>query len=899
MKISLKFLLIFGILVASLILITFLSLYSISQLKHSVDSIIYEHYPKVQTAGDIKDSVNELSKSVRNYVLADSEEVKNFENERITSAIETAVKDLSTIKEMITDKQGKLVINDLERAGESYMQFQQQVLQLAQEGNESEAASLLVNDGLTYHQALFNALDDLIEISQVEMDTAGAASEKLYEDTFGMMLVIQILIILLGTGVTLWLSRSIVRNLRKVSVVMNHFTQGNADSSTRLQIDSRDEIGLVAASFNQMAVSLQDKHEQEQEWRELKQDQVWLHSNLSILHSSMQDSYTIEELGSKILEEIAPLMGISCGIIYMDEELEEDKPRYKRAATYAISPEEKRKLSDHLGPGEGIIGQVILTGKKVILKDVQTGDMRITTGLSNTKSAHIYIIALHNNKKVEAVMELAVYQELTEIQEELLEQLTDIAGLYIVRLKSQRRIEQLLIESQSQTEELQQYSEELHAQQEELTQTNSELEEQTAALQESEQSLQKQQNLLEETNSDLEEKTKQLISASAYKSEFLANMSHELRTPLNSMLILAKLLSENKDGNLTDKQVEFANTVYSSGNDLLTLINEILDLAKIEAGKTKVKRNSIDIHGVAQFVHRNYATAAQQKGLELHIDIQPGVPDFFRSDPLRLQQILRNLLSNSVKFTESGSIRFSIYTEDEETLCMSISDTGIGIPKVMQETIFNAFVQADGTTIRKFGGTGLGLSISRELAALLSGKITLSSTLGEGSKFTLVLPLLENDEDEDEEPQNQASLFSDKNEEHTEDLDYNFSDKTVLVVDDDIRNVFALSSRLETYGIRVLYGDNGKSGIEMLKQNPQIDLILMDIMMPEMDGYTAIREIRTIPKYVKLPIVTLTAKAMEDDLEKSMEAGASDYITKPVDVDKLLSLLKIWLVAKS
>jgi signal transduction histidine kinase/CheY-like chemotaxis protein len=841
------------------------------------------------------------------------------------------------------------------------------------------------------------------------------------------------------------------------------------------------------------------------------------------------------------------------------------------------------------------------------------------------------------------VMELASFQAFTDVQRGFLEQLGETIGIVINTIQATMRTEELLRQSQGLTQELQERSEELQSQQEELKRANSELEQQAQTLKASEELLQTQQEELQQTNEELEEKAQlleeqnrrieiknreielaraalqeraeQLALSSKYKSEFLANMSHELRTPLNSLLILAKLLAENADKNLTDKQIEFATTIHQAGADLLGLINDILDLSKVEAGKMEVHADEIALANVRDYVERTFQPLAQEKGLDLAVEVQgASVPPTIVTDEQRLQQVLKNLVSNAVKFTESGGVILRIGVAPETTqfasltlanadtvLAFSVTDTGIGIPEDKLRLIFEAFQQADGTTSRKYGGTGLGLSISREIARLLGGEIRVQSSPGTGSTFTLYLPstfspadaqdaslqgfearleelvregeslvaegtalldpdaaltipqldldptlllpsevpddrddvnggdrvvlIIEDDatfartvldaareqsfkgivalrgdaglalahefkpdaivldmtlpsmdgwtvldhlkhhpatrhipvhivsagEDvkanalragavaftqkpldkehlddtfhqiasfiergarnllvvEDDEVQrnsivelvgsgddvdvtavgsseealaqlekkhfdcmvldlklpdttgfkllerlkkdarfstlpvivytgqeltrreetrlkryaetiivkdarsperllDETSLFLHRVEarlpqakrrmlEQLHSVEEIFKGRKVLIVDDDVRNVFALTSVLEAHGMDVVFAENGLDGIATLEANPDVDLVLMDIMMPEMDGYETMTAVRRLPQFKQLPIISLTAKAMQGDREKSIASGASDYITKPVDTDQLLSLMRVWL----
>ncbi|HTG69292.1 MAG TPA: response regulator, partial [Candidatus Udaeobacter sp.] len=420
---------------------------------------------------------------------------------------------------------------------------------------------------------------------------------------------------------------------------------------------------------------------------------------------------------------------------------------------------------------------------------------------------------------------------------------------------------------------------------------------------------------LQQTKLELEEKASQLALSSQYKSEFLANMSHELRTPLNSLLILSGLLAGNSEGNLKENQVKFAETIHSSGNDLLHLINDILDLSKVESGKIEIVPDEVSLTYICDFAELEFIQVADQRGLKFTTEIEDGLPATICTDAHRLMQILRNLLVNAFKFTEHGEVALRIHHADKEALAdhseqihlesavaFSITDTGIGIPGEKQSLIFQAFQQEDGTTSRKYGGTGLGLSICRELAHLLGGVIEVNSVKGKGSTFTLLLPgkgagVQPEVQIYHEEAAVAHADFSETERQipalpHEEAL---FAGKKVLIVDDDMRNIFAITTALESKRMKVVFAENGKDGIRVLQENPDIDLILMDIMLPEMDGYEAMRTLRQMPKYQLLPIIALTAKAMKEDKEKCLEAGASDYISKPVSLEQLFSLIQVWL----
>jgi CheY-like chemotaxis protein len=375
-------------------------------------------------------------------------------------------------------------------------------------------------------------------------------------------------------------------------------------------------------------------------------------------------------------------------------------------------------------------------------------------------------------------------------------------------------------------------------------------------------------------------------------------MSHELRTPLNSLLILSRTLAENRGRNLTTEQVKFAETVYSSGNDLLQLINEILDLSKVEAGKMPIDPVTFPIDEVREYIERTFRHIADQKSLSFAVRMDPLLPTAMFSDPTRLQQILKNLLSNAFKFTSRGGVTMTVEPtpDDPRSIQFSVQDSGIGIPLDKQKLIFEAFQQADGTTSRKYGGTGLGLTISREMARLLGGVIEVKSAPGQGSTFTLRMPASYAGADavaRGNSRDHELAAPEPRIPPLPEEAD--FSGKKVLLVDDDRRNVFAIASVLKNRGVDVLHAENGKIALEVLRAHRDVDAVLMDTMMPEMDGLDATRAIRDMSEFKSLPIISLTAKAMKGDREKALSAGASEYVTKPVDPERLLAILHVWL----
>ncbi len=491
-------------------------------------------------------------------------------------------------------------------------------------------------------------------------------------------------------------------------------------------------------------------------------------------------------------------------------------------------------------------------------------------------------------------LEVRVVQRTTALTEE-------IAG-------RKRAQEEILRLNAGLEQRVQERTEELQSQQEELRQSNEELEEKNNLLADQKVKIESKNREIEAARLTLAEKAQQLALTSKYKSEFLSSMSHELRTPLNSLLILAQLLAENDEHNMSRKQVEYAKTIQGAGKDLLALINDILDLSKIESGTVTLELEDVLFANVREQVERSFRHVAKSRSLGFGVELAPGLPPSLYTDSQRLQQVMKNLLSNALKFTEKGQVSVRIAAVEsgwsvahdglnraETVIGFFVTDTGIGLSADKQKIIFEAFQQADTGTARKYGGTGLGLSISREIARLLGGELHLvMSSPGKGSTFALYLPLRADDRAATKPEEPLLIIEDDAGFAGILSAD-SLAGKKVLVVDDDVRNIFALIAVLERHKMAVRSAENGRDALEQLGQNPDVDIVLMDIMMPEMDGFETMRQIRKMKQFESLPMIALTAKAMQGDREKCIEAGASDYLSKPVDTDQLVSLLRVWL----
>lgn len=964
--------------------------------------------------------------------------------------------------------------------------------------------------------------------------------------------------------------------IRVISSIAEQIARGNYD--IRVDDTQSDALGSVGGSLNNMANAL------DASFRSLS-DNEWRQSGIADLNKVMIGEKSLETLTKDIIEYLAVYTGSSAGVLFLSQ----GEDLYAAAGYSYVAPAGRSKIK----VGDGITGQAVASGKMVELRGISSSDIKISYAMGEATPAHVVALPLVDHQ-TEGVVELASVKEYTTREIEFLQSVTNNIGIALRSAQNRKRVQELLEETQSQ-------SEELKAQHSELEGMNAELEAQTQKLQASEEELRVQQEelqqineelaersvLLEEKNTEIQKKSEDLELTTRYKSEFLANMSHELRTPLNSILLLSRLLSENNEGNMTEEQTEFATVIQSSGNGLLGLIDEILDLSKIEAGKMELEILDISTKEITDGLKALFTEVSKQKGIAFTINAKDA-PLVIRTDKMRLEQILKNLISNAIKFTSEGSVTVQIkkHPSNDKLISFVVKDTGIGIPADKQPLIFEAFQQADGSTKRKYGGTGLGLSISRELAKLLKGSISLKSNFNEGSEFTLTIPIVgsaliqaeEEDTDTDvvnvvsvkdskeknteterkylspsipesvpddrdsitdkdkvvliveddinfaksllefsrkrgykgvvsvrgdhalnlaivykpagvlldiqlpiksgwevmEELKNnvqtkhipvhimsshklkQESLlkgavnFLDKpvafeqmpevfkriehiiskesqkvlivedNPQHAKALAYfletnninseiksevndgvdalqkkevdcvildmgipdkqayeilegikknpglenlpvivftgkslsmkeevkikkyadsiviktahsyqrmldevslflhlveenktmggrkeNYkkltllnnvlNDKKVLVVDDDVRNIYSLTKSLEALKMNIVTAIDGKEALKALEENPDVDVVLLDMMMPNMDGYETARRIRDNSRFKNLPVIAVTAKAMTGDREKCINAGASDYITKPVDIDQLLSLLRVWL----
>ncbi|MEV5679253.1 HAMP domain-containing protein [Streptomyces sp. NPDC052164] len=781
---------------------------------------------------------------------------------------------------------------------------------------------------------------------------------------------------------------NLTRQVRAIAAVATAVTRG--DLNLKIDVDAAGEIQVLQDNVNTMIANLRDT-------TLANKEQDWLKGNLARISGLMQGRRDLDDVASLIMSELTPVVSAQHGAFFLamvpgdtgevgSDSGEDGSYVLRMRGSYGYSA---GSMPTSFRPGETLIGTAAEEKRTIQVDNVPPGYLKISSGLGEAPPAHVIVLPVLFEGKVLGVIELASFQPFTHIQRDFLNQLAEMIATSVNTISVNTKTEKLLEQSQELTEQLRDRSQELENRQKALQASNAELEEKAELLAQQNRDIEVKNTEIEEARQVLEERAEQLAVSMRYKSEFLANMSHELRTPLNSLLILAKLLADNAEGNLSPKQVEFAETIHGAGSDLLQLINDILDLSKVEAGKMDVSPTRIALVQLVDYVEATFRPLTAEKGLDFSVRVSPELPATLHTDEQRLLQVLRNLLSNAVKFTDSGAVELvirpagpdvpnairehlleagSLRDADADLIAFSVTDTGIGIASSKMLVIFEAFKQADGTTSRKYGGTGLGLSISREIARLLGGEIHAASEPGRGSTFTLYLPLHASELPPQGYPQlgsgpieahgiaaehalhgeagqgagqaplgdpaNSAGMFRRRRkalgdtarrpalpagtparasaggvggggaqeewvqggqEEPEARRTFRFRGEKVLIVDDDIRNVFALTSVLEQHGLSVLYAENGREGIEVLEQHDDVTVVLMDIMMPEMDGYATTTAIRRMPQFAGLPIVALTAKAMKGDREKAIDCGASDYVTKPVDPDHLLAVMEQWM----
>lgn len=730
---------------------------------------------------------------------------------------------------------------------------------------------------------------------------------------------------LLAITITLIFFRKVSQDYDEKSNLTNELAFKNEESSNRLTAiedvtqkisagnydilsdeRSKSNLGNVAEPLNKMAQSLKSS------FNTLAEKQ-WLSASIAELNYRMMGEKTIDILATDVLDSITAHTKSAMAAIY----LLGDDGQLHLAGSYALSPSNKNTLK----PGEGVSGQAFQAGKQITLDDIPE-ETTISFAAGNTKPKSIVALPVKRYNMPLGVVELGATHQYTPLQLEFLNAVADNIGIAFYSAQSRIRLQELLEQTKAQAEELQTQhteleninaeleaqsqklqasEEELRVQQEELLQSNQELEERTAMLEE-------KNALIEQRNFDIQQKSRELEQSTRYKSEFLANMSHELRTPLNSILLLSKLMAESEE--LDSQYVEYAQVMNSSGQGLLMLIDEILDLSKIEAGKMVLDIHEVQVQEIIKDMELMFKPMASQKNLALHMEAAPGIVPVLRTDKQRVEQILKNLLSNAIKFTSQGSITLRVSNNDAKNkVLFSVKDTGIGIAEDKQKMVFEAFQQADGSTQRKYGGTGLGLSISRELARLLGGKIELQSTEGKGSEFTLVIPvdaeaakeIAEEKVEAPVAPETKPAYAAAQNDGTPRYLSQNIpqpveddrdnikeGDKVILIIEDDTDFARILMKYTRSKNYKCIVAVRGDAGIELAQHYKPL-AILLDIQLPVMDGWQVMEALKSNPETKPIPVHIMSSLKMK---QESLLKGAVDFINKPFALEQMQTIFQ-------
>lgn len=939
MKLKTKLLLGFGLLFLVLLIVSSFGIDQTSGFKSNVDDIYNKQYKKVKTVYAIRREINDAAKYIANLL-----QVTDFNgNQDIANTNDT----LDRSSRMITQMQqetAKLRENDLVNAvaqdQAQFVEYKKKLFELLADGNQAAAINLRFNVGLPIQNKILDDVDKLTRYFESEMDTVVADSYSQSDMMLRFMIVITSLGLLIGIGIMLWILYGITRGINSLQRMIAITARGNYEAAAAYEITSRDEIGQVSRAFADLSERLNQNMLREEQYKNESEEQFWLESNLAQLTTVMQGINEPELLAQLFMSEFTPVLRASCGAFYITDQYGEGR-QLELIGSYAhdgsLAATAKFKF------GQGLVGQSALDMKQIVMNETPPAYVRIQSGLGDTEPRQLLIQPIVFEDHTVAMIELASFYEFTPLELELLNKLSYSLGITINNMLGRMRVEDLLRESQSLAEELQSQSEELMTQQEELKHFNEQLEEQTKALTLSEKLLQNKQDETERINEELrlktleleekvqeselkneqiekskallEQQTLQLVLTTKYKSEFLANMSHELRTPLNSLLILSQLLSENKDGNLTPKQVEFADTIHSSGSDLLKLIDEVLDLSKIDAGKMQIHSEHVSMEDFKSAMLKTFMPLANQRKLLFDVCVSDEVPCGLYTDGQRLKQIIRNFLSNAFKFTSDGSVLLSVKIAHQRPSALanagrlfafSVEDTGIGIASDKQELIFEAFHQGDGSTSRKYGGTGLGLSISRELARLLGGAIELESVVGQGTKFTLYIPELPRSGEElllletaataypnepisaseiviVPQPMDTEAILHDEHDTDDDRNDLQPGDNVILIIEDDVRFAKLMLEMARKRSFKGVIACEGDKGL-ILARHLKPDAIILDIQLPVLDGWSIMSSLKQDPELRHIPVHMIS---VIDEPLQGRSMGAVDFLQKPIDKEQL------------
>ncbi|WP_243372389.1 response regulator [Geotalea sp. SG265] len=918
----------FSVIIVLSILIGIIGVQGMRSMDDTLDEMYNNSMQSVFLANQLYVDVLYHYRRVYRYALTPSQEVKD------TVASQTRINEKSIAE--VLDKYHKMELNarEMELVGQfekiwpEYLVVKERVFRLSRGHRAPEADAVLEKDGREIFKKLDDTLAELIRMEMAHAKEERGWASNLFHSRIGWFIVMVLFAVTAGFIMASYITRSIVRPITAIldallvmsgsSMEKSRLAEGIASGDLSrdlpdtppIQVDrstiQRDETGDLTravcnleesqlsldGAFRRMTDSLRHN-------RQVEQDLDWLKTGQNELNALLRGEQAMAEMAEKVLAFLARYLDCGVGTFYFHDTREN---MLRIVATYAFT--RRKNLNDRLGLGEGIAGQAARERKMICLANVPDDYLAIASSLGEAVPRNVAVLPLVHDNTLMGVVELGAFHAFAEKELRLLDSVMEGLAVGISVNISRQRVNELLEQTQQQTEEL-------RVQQEELQQSNEELEERAQMLEQQREQIRNKNREVEEASKELQRKAEELERISAYKSEFLANMSHELRTPLNSLMILSHLLMDNKEGNLTEKQVGFACTINDAGNDLLNLINDILDLSKVEAGRLEFHFEELTVPDLLEPLETMFRPLAEQRRLNFRITGAPDVPGKIVTDVQRTQQILKNLLSNAFKFTEQGGVELTIAiappAENPLTmpaLAIAVRDSGIGIPLDKQEPVFNAFQQGDGSTSRKFGGTGLGLSISRQLARAMQGEITLASREGEGSVFTVYLPLTPpagmpaNKAEADRVVPESAHLQGAERQpprhltvpapstlaDDREKLQK--GQRSILIIEDDMNFARILMEMVRERGFAALAAANGEEGL-YLADHYLPNAIILDVMLPHVDGWGVMQLLKENPRTRHIPVHFLTCL---EDRQKAMAMGAIGFVTKPVNPTQLTEL---------
>ncbi|HIJ95773.1 MAG TPA: response regulator [Desulfuromonadales bacterium] len=923
-----KLILGFSIIVSLTMTIGIVAYFQINKLIEA-DAKLYEKgVVALEKIGIVSANFQRVRCNVREIILETTPEEIALREKRIWMFREEAGAAATILEKVLPDDEARRLFAAFMEARKNYGAHLKQTIEMAKENQDADATRFILKDAYKTELIMITEIGLLSEyltksakqLSDQNSAEARTSAQILLILAFSSTLLAAILAMLITRSIATPLQKILNAVLSQQEVVKEKSRLAEAISagdlaqeviiSQPLQLDieqvSDDEVGTLlkaivttSATQHSLDTAFAGMSDSLRHAREQEALSSWFKEGQNKLNIIMRGEKPITELAEQALAFLTDYLCAGVGIFYV---YDQQRAVLTYAASYAIT--QNKRQAEQITLGEGLAGQAALEKKMIILNDVPPGYLRISSGLGESEPAHIVALPLLFNGSLVGLVELGSFTAFGEEDLEFLKQIMEALAIALSVNISRQQVNELLEQTQAQTEEL-------RVQQEELQQTNEELEERAEMLEQQREQIRATNREIEQASADLQRKATELERVSTYKSEFLANMSHELRTPLNSLMILSSLLRDNREGNLSPKQIEFAATINGAGRDLLNLINDILDLSKIESGHMEFNFETLVVPELCNQLLNILEPISTHKGIEFKVTLDDSAPQSIVSDSQRTLQILKNLLSNACKFTSSGSVSLRVSTPASHenllatpSIAFAVTDTGIGIPQEKHSLIFNAFQQADGSTSRSYGGTGLGLSISRQLARSMGGEITLVSEPGVGSTFTLLLPIRQTNQTSQTGQTGQTGqkptlveashktnltpltalpmpLLDDREQAHE-------GGKSILIIEDDLSFAGVLIRMVRDRGFLALVAADGESGIGM-SERYRPSAIILDVMLPHIDGWGVMRSLKDNPLTRHIPVHFITCL---EERQKAMSMGAVGFVTKPVSGEQMDSVFE-------